>query len=82
MGSRTPSEVRGAQRVPKLYTRRGGAAAIRPALVNGRVGFVVAPLGRLVLVVHLTFKDGKIASIEAVSDPDHLSRTTLAVLDE
>jgi RNA polymerase sigma-70 factor (ECF subfamily) len=72
--------VHGAQRVAKMYVR-GGAQAILPALVNGMVGLVVAPLGRLVLVIHLTFEDGKIAAIETVADPARLRQTDLAVLD-
>ncbi|NUQ07070.1 MAG: sigma-70 family RNA polymerase sigma factor [Anaerolineae bacterium] len=74
-------EVQGAQRVAKMYTRRGGAEGIRPALVNGSVGLIVAPLGHLVLVIYLTFKEGKIAAIEAVSDPTRLRTTNLGILD-
>lgn len=74
-------EVHGAQRVAKMYTRPGGAQEIRPALVNGMVGLVVAPRGQLLLVIHLTFKAGKIATIEAIADPTRLRQTHLAVLD-
>lgn len=81
----TPSgkglEVHGAERVAKMYMRPGGAQAIRPALVNGMVGFIVAPRGELVLVIQLTFKDGKIAVIDAAADPERLRQTDLAVLD-
>src|SRR5262249_3605555 len=53
----TPSgeadEVHGAQRVAKMYVRPGSAQGIRPALVNGTVGLVVAPLGQLLMVIHL-----------------------------
>ncbi len=81
----TPSgetlEVRGAQRVAKMYGRRGGAQGIRPALVNGIVGLVVAPRGRLMLVINLTFKDGKIAGIDAVADSTRIAQTELAILD-
>ncbi|MBK8024540.1 MAG: sigma-70 family RNA polymerase sigma factor [Chloroflexi bacterium] len=74
-------EVQGAERVARMYERQGGAQAIRPALVNGRVGFIVAPLGQLMLVIQLTFKDGKIAMIDATGDPERLRQTTVAVLD-
>ena len=77
-----PLEVRGAERVAKMYARSGGVQAIRPALVNGMVGLVVAPRGKLMLVVNLTFKDGKIAVIDASSDPERLRQTTLAILDD
>lgn len=74
-------EVHGSQRVAKMYTRRGGAQAIHPALVNGMVGLVVAPRGRLMLVIYLTFKDGKIAMIDVVADKARLRQTSLAILD-
>jgi len=81
----TPSgkglEVHGAQRVAKMYGRPGSAQGVRPALVNGMVGLVVAPRGRLMLVIHLTFKDGKIAVIDAVADRARLRQIDLAVLD-
>lgn len=80
----TPSgkttEVRGAQKVARLYVW-GGGEGIRPALVNGAAGFIVAPRGELMLIIHLTFKDGLIAAIEAVSDPTRLRETHLAVLE-
>ncbi len=74
-------EVYGAQRVAKIYERTRGGQGVRPALVNGMVGLVVAPRGRLMLVISLTFKDGKIAVIDAFADPARLRQTDLAVLD-
>ena len=74
-------EVHGMQRVARMYGRPGSALALRPALVNGRVGLVLAPQGQLMLVIHLTFKDGKIAAIDAVSKPELLRQVELAVLD-
>lgn len=50
------------------------------ALVDGTVGVVVAPRGRLLLVHRLTFKGGKIAEVDAIGDPGGLSRLDLAVL--
>ncbi|MFO7320948.1 MAG: sigma-70 family RNA polymerase sigma factor [Chloroflexota bacterium] len=76
-----PWEVQGAQRVARMYGRPGSAQALQPALVNGKVGLILAPRGQLMLVIHLTFKDGKIAMIDAVADPERLRQTELAVLD-
>lgn len=81
MPSGEPLEVHGAQRVAKMYGREG-ANGIRPALVNGAVGLVVAPRGRLMLIVNLTFKDGKIAAIDATGDPARLDQTDLAMLED
>src|SRR5438067_1546358 len=60
-------EARGAPAVAKLAS--GRALLARAALVNGTVGVVVAPLGRLFLVLGLTIVDGKIVEIDAVADP-------------
>ncbi|HEY3366462.1 MAG TPA: hypothetical protein VGK74_15510 [Symbiobacteriaceae bacterium] len=48
------------------------------ALVNGAVGVVVAPLGRLLLVMGVTVKGGKIAEIDVIADPERLRQFDLA----
>jgi RNA polymerase sigma factor (sigma-70 family) len=75
-----PAEVRGAQAVARR-AGKGGARAAQPALVNGAVGLVVAPRGKLVMVLRFTIKDGKIAEIDVVADPERLRQLDLAVLD-
>lgn len=72
-------EVRGAEAVAK---QAGRAQAARPALVNGAVGVVVAPRGRLLFVLALTVTDGKIAEIDLVSDPTRLRQLDLTVLND
>jgi RNA polymerase sigma-70 factor (ECF subfamily) len=72
-------EVRGAEIVARRA--RGGAQAAQPALVNGTVGAVVAPRGRLVMVLVFTIAHGKIVAIDAIADPDRLRQLDLAVLD-
>ena len=52
----------------------------QPALVNGTVGVVVAPYGRLRYVANLTITGGKITEINVISDPTRLSHLHLAVL--
>jgi RNA polymerase sigma factor (sigma-70 family) len=76
-------EVRGAQNWAK------GAVAfarfIRPAtvcLVDGALGAVWAPSGRLTRVLRFTMKDGKIAQIEILADPARLDALQLAVLPD
>jgi len=73
------AEVRGAQAVAKLFSGRAQAARI--ALVNGAVGVVVAPRGRLFLVLGLKISGGKISEVEVIADPARLRRLDLAVLD-
>lgn len=74
-------EVRGSRDVAKLLMF-GRAQAARPALVDGSIGVVVAPRGRLLLVLALTYEHGKIVRIDQVSDPARLQQLELSVLSE
>jgi hypothetical protein len=51
---------------------------VRPALVNGAAGAIVAPRGRLVSVMAFTVTNGKIVRIDALLDPDRLPRLDLS----
>ena len=73
------SEVCGALDVAKQFAGRTRFA--QAALVNGAIGIVVAPRGRLRLVLGLTIEHGKIVAINAVADPAHLGQLNLAVLN-
>ena len=64
-------ETRGAAAVASR-AMVGGARAAQPALVNGAVGVVVAPRGRLLMVLVFTIGGGKIVEIDAVADPERL----------
>jgi RNA polymerase sigma factor (sigma-70 family) len=57
-------EVRGAHAVARQFVGRTQVA--RPILVNGSVGIVVAPYGRLLLVTRFMIRHGKTAEIEAI----------------
>jgi len=75
-------EVRGAQAWAKgAIAAARGARFARPALVNGSVGVVVAPQGRLFRVLSFTFKDGRISRLEVIGDRSRLEQLDLAVLD-
>jgi hypothetical protein len=76
-----PIVIRGAHNVAKgarLASRR--TRFTHPALVNGAVGLVMAPRGRLFLVLGFTITDGKITEMNAIADPDRLRQLDLAVL--
>jgi RNA polymerase sigma factor (sigma-70 family) len=73
-------EIRGAVAVIRQLAGRTRFA--RLALVDGAVGFVVAPRGKLVLLLRLVIRAGKIGEIEAVADPVRLHQLHLAVLDD
>jgi RNA polymerase sigma factor (sigma-70 family) len=55
---------------------------VRPALVNGAAGVVVAPHGRPFSVMGFTVRDGKIVEIDGIADPERLQRLDLAGLDD
>jgi ketosteroid isomerase-like protein len=55
---------------------------VRPALVNGVAGAVVAPGGRPFSVLAFTVSGGKIVEIDALSDPERLRELDLTTLDE
>jgi RNA polymerase sigma-70 factor (ECF subfamily) len=52
---------------------------VRPALVNGAAGAVVAPHGRLFSVMAFTVTDGRISQIDALLDPERLARLDLSI---
>jgi ketosteroid isomerase-like protein len=78
-----PSEVHGAQSAAKqaLQLARGAKAA-RVALVDGEVGVIVAPRGRLYVVLALTIQAGKISAIDVIADGARLQALELHVLDD
>jgi RNA polymerase sigma-70 factor (ECF subfamily) len=74
------AEVRGAAAVAATF--KGRAQAARPALVDGALGVAVILQGQLRIVLGLTIEEGKITSIDAIADPEHLRRLDVAVLDQ
>ncbi|MGE5286291.1 MAG: RNA polymerase sigma factor SigJ [Micromonosporaceae bacterium] len=52
---------------------------VQPALVNGAAGVIVAVDGRPISVMGFTVTDGKIIAIDALGDPERLSRLDLAI---
>jgi RNA polymerase sigma-70 factor (ECF subfamily) len=73
--------VRGARQVAGqtvLLASRSRVAA--PAIVDGGIGAVVAPRGRLALALTVTVVDNRITSYEVIGDPSDLSRLTIAVI--
>src|SRR6266511_2790075 len=75
--------VRGAENVAaRALTFARLAPFVRPALVNGAAGVVVAPPGRVFSVLAFTVSDGKIVEIDGLSDPERLRDIDLTVLDD
>jgi hypothetical protein len=77
----SPRQVRGAQKVAKgALAFAARARFAQPALVNKAVGVVVAPRGRLFIVLGFTFTAGKISAIDVIADPARLRQLDLAAL--
>ncbi len=80
----TPREVvlQGARTVAKgARLAAARAAASQLALVNGSVGLVMAPRGRLVLAITFTISGDKVTEMDVIANPDRLRDLDLAVLD-
>ncbi len=74
--------IRGAQAVAaNARAFSANARFAEPALVDGAVGIVVAPGGRLALVLRFGVAGDKITAIDIEADPNRLQRLELAVLD-
>ncbi len=56
------------------------ATRLHPALVNGAAGVIVTRRGQPVTVMGFTIADGRIASIDAIADPDRVQRMAAEVL--
>ena len=75
------TEVRGARAVAEeivVFGRNARFAEL--ALVNGAVGIVVAPQGRLRLALEFTIEDGRIAGYELIADAARLQQLDLAMV--
>jgi RNA polymerase sigma factor (sigma-70 family) len=54
---------------------------VRPALINGAAGVVVAANGRTLFIMAFTVTGGRIVAIDVIADPDRLAAVDLTALD-
>jgi RNA polymerase sigma factor (sigma-70 family) len=77
----TPRELRGASTWAKQFIAISrGLRSVQPALINGSVGLILAPAGKLSRVITFTFTNAKIARLEVIGDLAHLRELSIAVL--
>jgi len=77
-----PEEVRGARRVAEETLSNARLARFaRPALVDGRIGAVVAPRGRLLFVLAITVEGNRVTAIDVTGAPARLREIDLRVVD-
>jgi len=76
-----PREIRGARNWAKgAIAFSQFAQSIQPMLVDGAVGLLWAPRGRLSRVLRFTIERGKIAQVDVVADAARVREIELAVL--
>jgi RNA polymerase sigma-70 factor (ECF subfamily) len=77
-----PAEVRGAAVWAKGAVAYGHMArAVQPALVNGAVGLVMAPRGRLSRALTFTIANGRIKEINVIGDAARLSALAFTIFE-
>jgi RNA polymerase sigma-70 factor (ECF subfamily) len=82
MAAGAPSEIRGAAAWAKGAVVYGQLAQLTTvALVNGAIGLVMAPQGRLVRALTFEIADGKIAAIEVIGNPQRLGELEVSFID-
>ena len=75
-------QIRGAANVAKeALTHADRARFARSALVDGSVGIIVAPRGKLLIALRCEVAAGRIVRMDVIADPDRLGRLGVAVLD-
>jgi RNA polymerase sigma-70 factor (ECF subfamily) len=81
-GPSAPTEIRGAAAWAKGAVTYGHMARLtRPALVDGAIGVVVAPQGKLVRALRFTIANGKITEIEIIGNPARLGELEVSTVD-
>ena len=53
---------------------------MQPALINGAVGLILAPRGKLARALIFTFADTAVTHVEVIGDPARLRELDIAVL--
>lgn len=75
-------EVRGATTwLPRFIALSRGLHSVEPALIDGSVGLILAPGGRLVRALTFAFADARITRVEVIGDPARLRGLSIAALE-
>ena len=74
-------EVRGASTwAPQFIALSRGLRFVQPAIIDGSVGLILAPRGKLSRALIFTFADAKVTRIEVIGDPSRHRELDIAVL--
>ncbi|MDF2684330.1 MAG: sigma-70 family polymerase sigma factor [Brevibacillus sp.] len=69
--------IRGAAALAKQVSGRAKAAQV--AFVNGSIGVIAAPRGKLLYVLQFTIKNGKISEVDLISDSARIRKLDLSI---
>jgi RNA polymerase sigma factor (sigma-70 family) len=76
-----PTDIHDAESWAKQAVQSArGARLARLAMVEGSVGLIVAPRGRLFRVLRFTYANGRIATMEVIGNPERLQSVEIAEL--
>ncbi len=74
-------EVTGASTwVKQFIALSRGLQFVQPALIDGSVGLILAPRGKLSRALTFTFTNARVARVEVIADPARLRELDIAVL--
>jgi RNA polymerase sigma factor (sigma-70 family) len=74
-------EVRGASKwVRQFVALSRGLRSVQPALIDGSVGLILAPGGRLSRALQFTFMNSRVTQLEVIGEPTRLCDLDIAVL--
>jgi hypothetical protein len=74
-------EVRGASTwVRRFVALSRGMSFVQPAVINGSVGLIFAPRGKLSRALTFTFGGEKVTRVEVIGDPARLAALAIVVL--
>jgi RNA polymerase sigma-70 factor, ECF subfamily len=74
-------ELRGASTWAKQFLALSrGLRFVQPALINGSIGLILAPRGKLSKALNFTFTSAKVTRVDVIGDPARLRELDIAVL--
>ena len=74
-------EIKGASTwAAQLIALSRGMRFVQPALINGSVGVIFAPRGKLARVLTFTFTDDQVSRLEVIGDPTRFPELDITVL--
>lgn len=78
-----PADIHGPEAWAKEAIRTArGARFARPALIDGTVGVVIAPRGRLFRVLRFAFAGDRIVQVDVIADPETLEKLDISAVPD